>query len=300
MEETAADEKSIYETPRRQQAMEAKLVLDAVGIPAALRRHEGRWFLLVDAANRSRAAAELEAYQRENAVADVQAPTLSTYSGASAGTIGYAATVTFIHILDAPAAFDFRLSAAGRMQAGQLLSGQWWRAITALTLHTDAGHLLANLVFGTLFGFLAGRTLGGGVAWLLIVVASAIANVLNVVYRDPAHTSVGASTAVFAALGIIVAYAIFHPGAQRNKRLRRWSPLIGGIVLLSYTGIGGERTDIGAHVAGGLMGLLIGAAAARLPDQWLANRELQFWTGIAAISIILIAWTVGLYIRSSS
>jgi membrane associated rhomboid family serine protease len=170
--------------------------------------------------------------------------------------------------------------------------------VTALTLHLDAGHITANLVFGAVFGFLAGQALGGGVAWLAIVVAGGLGNFINAFVQAPTHSSIGASTAVFAALGVIVSHALHHWRAVREKPLRRWSPLIGGVLLLAYTGSGGERTDIVAHLTGFMAGLVIGWAGSRLPRRWLANIIVQKWAGVATIALIVAAWTAGLVATS--
>ena len=37
-----------------------------------------------------------------------------------------------------------------------------------------------------------------------------------------------------------------------------WAPLAAGILLLVYLGFGGERTDVGAHVAGFAVGAVLG------------------------------------------
>lgn len=187
---------------------------------------------------------------------------------------------------------------AGRMEAGRVMAGEWWRIVTALTLHLDAGHIMGNLAFGGVFGFLAGRVLGGGVAWLAIVVAGALGNLMNAAVQAPTHLSIGASTAVFAALGVIVSHALRPRAAVPEKTLKRWSPLIGGVLLLAFTGVGGERTDIVAHVTGFFGGLLIGWAACRLPDRWLASRLVQRLAGFTAIAVVVSAWIVALVVAN--
>ena len=87
------------------------------------------------------------------------------------------------------------------------IAGEWWRTITALTLHGDLSHFMANLFFGLLFaGFLLPR-FGGGFTWLGIVLAGAVGNALNAAfYRSETHNAIGASTAVFGGLGMLVAW----------------------------------------------------------------------------------------------
>ena len=164
-----------------------------------------------------------------------------------------------------------------------------------MTLHVDVGHLLSNVAFGALFGSLVGRILGGGVAWLVIVSAGAIGNLINAMVQDSAHSSIGASTAVFAALGVLVSHALRPRSAVHQKAFRRWSPLIGGVLLFATMGVGDERTDVTAHMTGFLSGMLIGWAVCRLPSPVLASRVVQGLSGILAVALVLVAWTVGIW-----
>ena len=94
-----------------------------------------------------------------------------------------------------------------RWLAGPTRAGEFWRAVTALTLHLDVGHLLANLGFGIVFGLLAGQLLGAGRRVGHGARRGGAANLLNAFIQPATHSSVGASTAVFATLGLLAAYA---------------------------------------------------------------------------------------------
>jgi membrane associated rhomboid family serine protease len=275
--------------------MESRLVLEAAGISGRAEFRDGWWWLVVDQEELPDAITELEAYRQENlsrTTAAVRSPPI--YSGAVWAVLIYAAVVVLIAVLTAPWGYGLDLFTDGSMQAGLVKAGQWWRAVTALTLHLDEGHVASNLVFGSLFGFLAGKALGGGVAWLSIVIAGAFGNGVNAMVQAPEHTSVGASTAVFAALGVIVANSLRPRLFQNESLLRRWSPLVGGVMLLALIGVGGERTDVLAHVTGFFAGILIGWASSRLPNRRLANDRFQMLAGVSALAIVAIAWTIAL------
>ena len=180
------------------------------------------------------------------------------------------------------------------MQSWAVVEGQWWRVFTALTLHADAAHLVANLAFGAVFGLLAAQALGGGVAWLGIVLAGGAGNLANAFLQPPQHSAIGASTAVFGALGILVALALYHWRSRSGGPVRRWSPLIGGLMLLAYTGMGGERTDILAHVTGLLAGLAVGAAAGRIPIDALEKRSNQLVAALVTGLVLVLSWAIAL------
>ena len=176
------------------------------------------------------------------------------------------------------AAVQLKMCIRDRLNAARVQSGQWWRAWTALTLHLDPGHLAANLGAGVWFGYLAARELGSGSSWFLIVNGAALANWLEAELGPATHRSVGASTAVFTALGMLAAHSWRTRFHLPQRWALRWAPLVAGVVLLGWLGSAGEGTDLVAHATGFIVGVLIGAAAAlpgikytleRVP-QWLS------------------------------
>ena len=295
MHEPPSGYQIVLRTDRRREWRDGRLVLSAVGIQAATLQQDGHWMLIVKEAQAAAAARELAAYQRENRepVAGDVAPT-PVYRGGPTAVVVYALVLMLVTTLGAHGVLGGEWLARGRMHAGSVMAGQWWRTFTALTLHLDAGHLASNLIFGTLFGLLAGRLFGGGVAWLIVVVAGALGNFVNAAVQPPAHLSIGASTAVFAALGAIVSHGLRPRTTAQQPRLKRWSPLIAGLVLLAFTGVGGPRTDVAAHVTGFLAGLGIGWGGCQLPARWLARPALQWAAGSAAVGLVVIAWALAL------
>lgn len=270
-------------------------MLDAAGIESELLYLDGWWLLVVDERDLARCAEELEAYHRENRDRPrrrrIKVPILS--SGRN-GLLAYAAVLLAVAVLANQWAFGFDWFEVGAMQTARVMDGEWWRTFTALTLHGDAGHLTANLVFGTVFGLLAAQALGSGVAWAGILAAGALGNALNALIQQPSHTSIGASTAVFAALAVVVAHSMRYWGLLAGGPLRRWSPLVGGVLLLAYTGTGGERTDIAAHLTGFVAGLAIGWVGSLIPPEQLRRMRVQATAAILSISVLIVAWVLAL------
>ena len=179
----------------------------------------------------------------------------------------------------------------GRVDGELIRQGELWRTITALMLHADLKHLAGNLVFGTFFGLFAGRVLGSGVAWLAIVLAAAFGNLLNTLLLSPEHASIGASTAVFAALGLVAGH-VWHAKLMRQDRWPlRIGPVVGGLALLMYTGTGGPNTDIGAHLMGFICGFTAGVLLVRVRHR-LHDAGLQRKAGLVAAGIPVAAWLV--------
>jgi membrane associated rhomboid family serine protease len=142
------------------------------------------------------------------------------------------------------------------------VAGEWWRPLTALFLHGDLFHLWSNLFPGALVFAVVCATFGRWRGWLLLGLASTAGNTAVAALSFPGpYRSLGASTAVFAGLGLLTGRAVRQ--AWRSVLAGRWRavfvPLGAGLTLLALHGAGGVRTDVGAHVAGFVAGLLAGA-----------------------------------------
>ncbi len=272
-------------------------MLTAVGIPSELAREDDHYVLRVDSRDEIEARTQLLRYRDEKQAARVPRPTLAPpalYSGAWVGCLLYGAVL--IAVAYAVGSGTFRLDAfdRGDLDAASVRLGEWWRAWTALTLHLDAAHLAANLAAGVWFGYLAGRLLGPGVAWVLVVNGAAAANLLEGWLAPADYRSAGASTAVFSALGLLAAYSWRERRRLAQHWARSWSPLIAGVVLLGWLGTAGEHTDVFGHLAGFVVGLLLGALAAVPNVRSVLERVPQWLAGALAIGAIGFAWGLAL------
>lgn len=273
--------------------MELRLVLSAVGIQADVVRNS-IWTLEVAEEDFILAQAEVIQYQAERRQ-DAQeqrnrsATRTFQFSGAGWGVLAYIIALVLVECGAILQAFEQDWMASGRLVAGEVMSGHWWRTFTALTLHADAEHLFSNLLFGTVFGFLAGRLYGSGVAWCAIVLSGALGNFMDAAVQNAQHASIGASTAVFAALGLMVSHALY-PSDKEQSRFKRWSPLIAGIALLGFTGTGGEQTNVLAHVTGFFAGVIIGFALRQVPARRLNEPLVQYIAGTLSVTLLVVAW----------
>ena len=176
----------------------------------------------------------------------------------------------------------------GSAQAGLILGGEWFRTVTALTLHGDMPHVLSNLVIGGFFVIWLCRELGTGLGWFTILGSGILGNFVNALVQSNDHNSVGASTAVFGTIGLLSALRIAE-GPKGSKDVL--IPLMSGIILMALLGTGGERTDVGAHLFGLLSGLAIGVglsvtiAKGKFPDA-----RTQRLLGWLAAFVVILAW----------
>ena len=278
----------IFRSLWRNACEERGFVLHAVGIESQVMWLGRSWALLVPVDRHADALQQLLQYDRENPPRRRPGLPEPVHRGAWLGSLAYAAVILCVGYLAGGFALGADWLDLGAMTAGPTRSGEPWRAVTALTLHLDVGHLLANLGFGTVFGLLAGQLLGAGVAWFTVLVAASAANLLNAFLLPAEHSSVGASTAVFATLGLLAAYAWWRRRDAGDRWAYRWAPLVAGVILLGFTGAGGERTDVFAHLSGFAMGVLAGVAHAALPVP--RGRVAQLVAGAAALLLLVGAW----------
>ncbi len=179
----------------------------------------------------------------------------------------------------------------GNAHAGKIMSGQWWRLATALTLHADWQHLLGNLLIGGIFISRLCRDLRSGPAWLLLLLSGILGNLANAWLQNPGHRAVGASTAIFGAVGLLAAISMVRYRENLRPR-RRWTlPVAAALGLLAMLGAGGENTDLGAHLFGFLFGLPLGLIAELLIER--LGRPGKLWNAVMAgiaMTIIIAAW----------
>ena len=140
---------------------------------------------------------------------------------------------------------------------------EWWRPLTALFLHADWMHLASNATIGILFGVPVAMVIGPIRGWGLILASGFLGNFATSLMRpfDPAH-SIGASTAVFGALGILTASGVTTAFRMRRffhyKLIGKLAPLGAGLTLLAFQGIGDGDTDVLAHFSGFGVGFFLG------------------------------------------
>ncbi|MEM9366109.1 MAG: rhomboid family intramembrane serine protease [Planctomycetota bacterium] len=269
-----------------------RLVLESIGLSAQVAPRDDRWRVSVAEHQADLALEELTDYRREQTEASniVSQTNVRFEKGIFESVLAFVCTLIAGSLAGWSSTGGLAWTKSGLSEASLVLEGQYWRSVTALTLHADLSHLLSNLFFGSLFLLLASKRFGGGVAVLLMVLGGALGNLLNALLRDASHASLGASTAVFAALGIIVASTLRANFELETSRFRRWTPLIAGGVLFAMFGTGGERTDLGAHCAGFTTGLMLGWLCSWLPFHWLHPSKVQRAAGVTTIAILFVAW----------
>ena len=169
---------------------------------------------------------------------------------------------------------------------------EWYRTVTALSLHADSLHLFSNIAAGCLFLTLLCRRTGFGAGLLLTVLGGVLGNICNVLYRPPSFSSVGFSTALFACLGLVSGIQAVQEG--RKAWRKAILPLGAGAGLFAMLGTEGERTDYAAHLFGMAVGLCLGYGYCRLLPYARPFARMQLPAAAAVPALFALAWYVAL------
>jgi len=276
------------------------LVLESRHIPWHAERRGFGWQLRVPANTLSAAIRELRQYEEENhgwpppppegvALIDNRVTTIWALIA-----LGVFYNLT-LHDINLAGHHPVAWIALGNAHAGKIMAGQWWRLVTALTLHADWQHLLGNLMIGGIFISRLCRDLRSGPAWLLLLAAGTLGNLINAWLQNPAHRAVGASTAIFGAVGLLAAISMVRYRHNLRSR-RRWTlPVAAALGLLAMLGAGGENTDLGAHLFGFLFGLPLGLGAELMVERYgRPGKTLNSLMVLSVIALTTGAWWLAL------
>jgi rhomboid protease GluP len=275
--------KIVAASPHERLARDWGLVLAAAGIACEVARRGREWDVVVDADDADRAAEALAAYEAERVPPRAAALSVDEYGRTWAGVVMGMLLVLASGLVGSGTTAT-ALFGAAEARADAIISGEAWRAVTALTLHADAPHLVSNLLAGTLVATAVCSAVGPGIgAWLLLA-TGASGNWLTAMLHA-GHRAVGASTAIFGGIGVLVGLAILR------RRRRAWVPLGAGLALLGFLGTG-ERADLLAHFFGFIAGVVAGSAVAPAPV--LRSRPAQWLLALAALGAVGGCWLLAI------
>jgi membrane associated rhomboid family serine protease len=268
-------------------AEEMTLALASAGIISRAREHDAVWDIEVPVY----AARHAEEVLRDYAPADGKPPPPSWRERWPRAGLLFAALLVLVHAGAVWQGHDSVVLRAG--SSGYLLfRGEFHRCITALFVHADIEHLMSNACAIAVLMSGVAASIGTGVGALLVLLAGGAGNALSGLVRHSYRLSIGASTAVFAAIGILAARQFFEHLRVPAGRLRAWVPLGAAVALLSMLGAG-PRTDLAAHLFGLVAGVAFGGLhAAVVPSR--PGHLVQAIAGALATLLAFAAWSAAM------
>lgn len=249
-------------TPGGWQTQVWSLVLWSAGIKHNVQQDSGDQHLVVQADDFERASHEIYLYELENpedtggtVLPDqhFQPPTLILMGCL---VLWYGKTGDWTG--------ESRWFGNGAVQGSAILDQyEWWRLITGLTLHADLLHLVGNVALGGIVIHLLCKTTGAGLGLFLVILSGILGNLFNVLCQPLTHVSVGFSTAVFGAIGCLSGLDIMRRRSVRGLVIG----LGAGAGLLAMLGTGGDNVDLGAHLWGFGVGVVLGSISSLVAVQ---------------------------------
>jgi rhomboid protease GluP len=269
-------------------AREWALVLTAGGIEHRLEPAPPGWTLVVSARNAAGALAMLGAYDAEQrADASVESPPAAAVGGRWLGALVAALLVAFFVVMG-PRSSRSLWFERGSASTTLILGSEPWRAVTALTLHADLAHVLSNALACILLVTAVGRSFGAGVGLWLVLLAGAGGNALTALAHGSHHVSVGASTSIFGALGVLGALQVVARRRRPVPGRRPWVVVAASLLLLALLGTA-VQADVVAHVFGLIVGGALGLIA-RLTLRAPPGPNLQMALLLAAALTVIGCW----------
>jgi membrane associated rhomboid family serine protease len=267
------------------------LVLSSSDVAYHVKRGEHGWEVYVRASDYEKAADAIEKYLSENRDMHLVEEVRSFEYGRTFSGLWVSFILIGLHVGVAMNREGGAFIKTYGLAVHEVLHGELYRTVTSLFLHGDTLHLAGNVLGVALFCTAVCQITGPGVGWLMILVTGSVGNLVNALFHKTQHLSVGASTAVFGAVGILAGYQFVKKLGPPGRRNKAWLPLAGGLALLAFLGTG-KHADLTGHLFGFLVGIIAGVLYA-----FLANRpggKLCQASSMAVVLLLVVAaWAKG-------
>jgi len=282
--------KNYFNELNREQANLVILVLASQKISADFTKNNDSYNIIIKNEDEKIATQSLEKYFAENRIKRVKFIALgSSLSWKSPAILIIMTILCLIHFYSWHNMIHEKLVREYGSSALYILQGEYFRAVTALMLHADIGHLFGNLIGLFVFGTGVLSLTGYGRGILMVLLSGFFGNVTNAYFKKGAFLSIGASTCILGAAGILTALQIAKKKESSMSLIQTFTPFAAGMALLGFLS-GGENTDISAHLFGFLWGLFIGMVYSTINSKKKKKKPYNNIYTAVSILIVITAW----------
>lgn len=287
----------LYDRLSKESADICGLVLTSSGLPFKIRKGLAGWSVWVDERHYQDARQVIARYFEENRwslppAGDAPAP----MTGLSYAGVWAALLLAVFYYFTSGTHDGQAVWVAFGASAGKIMSGEIFRTITALMLHADLAHLTGNMAGMALFASAVCSVAGWGVGCLMILLSGALGNLANAFVYQSGHLSIGASTAIFGAVGFLSGCQFVRKRKAGVRRFAAWLPVAGGLALLAMLGAG-LHVDITAHFFGFLSGVMLGVLFALFVAK-PPKTAIQIACLASCIFLVFFSWSWGLVLTA--
>ncbi len=171
-------------------------------------------------------------------------------------------------------------------KAPYILTGQWWRLVTAMFLHVGLIHIGLNMWCLVDLGPEV-ESLFNAAKFTFLYLVTGIVGFLLSLWWSPFGLSAGASGAIMGLIGILIGASFHHGhlGKEYRSQLWRW------VIYIAIFGIF-FNVDNAAHLGGLVSGFILGYL---VPEGEPATRPSEnLWNTLALLSVLVIAGSFAL------
>lgn len=272
------------------EALDWSLVLISQGIECVIARREegGVWLLEIAEEDLSRAKESIASYEHENRTPWRREVKWTGLLFDVRAALWFVALILF-HFSAEVLQKNFHIS--GAVDRTAVLNGEWWRVFTAVTLHADVAHLLANVTIGFVFLGFAMGCYGVGGAMLLSLLGGALGNVGSLLLHESPFRSLGASGFVMASLGLLAAHSLSF-GRHEKRVVWIGRGVIAGGLLVVLLGLS-PTSDVLAHIGGFVAGVALGVGALSWRTQLMRHTFSTACLGVF-VTLVVLTWMLAL------
>jgi len=171
-----------------------------------------------------------------------------------------------VSLLDWNSSFSFSIS-----RDSFFVGREYWRSMTALFLHADLAHLLANSWLVLIFGWLLFQV-GGLISFPVLAIGIGIVTNIATVYFYPPHVNlVGASGMAYGMVGLWLTWFIRF---DDTPIVKRWLRVIAFTLIVLFPSVFREEVSYLAHALGFCVGVVAGLLF-RIKKDNLSLRDLH-------------------------
>lgn len=283
--------REILRSPRKEDILEASLVLASQGLKHWMEFDGREYGLSLEESEEALGRRLLEEYRSENQAFGDEALPQGRLELFLAPVLHLAIPVVAYFWVGLKPWSNW-LKERGLADAALILDGEWWRTLTATTLHADHEHFLGNVLSGFFILNLLNHRFGMGTIMALTTLGAGLTNLAVAIHTAPLHRSLGFSSVVFCALGMLGAVESSFLIKLREFTLRRLTPLIAAFFIAVMVGLG-ENADVKAHFYGFGIGAALGFLGRQLPKA-LAKPPVQVGLIAAVYGVYVLAWSLAM------